>query len=193
MHRLTGDAQESEFLDEVMSLSGQDLLSCLQCGKCTGGCPIAPQGVLGPRGLIAMILCNMRSQVLEEPTWWYCVACGTCQTRCPVDINMYEVATALCQMAAREGIEPSEPKIEMFEQMFLASVAKHGRVQELRTVMAFNLATRQPFKDLSQGMTLMRKGVFSPLEVFKNGPSCPAVSRIFAKIETHRAGDKNAG
>ena len=49
---------------------------------------------------------------------------------------MYRVATALCELAAREGVAPSEPDIHLFEQLFMKSVERHGRANELRVVAA---------------------------------------------------------
>ena len=139
MHRLKGIAQERQFVDEVIEKSGQNLLECLQCGKCTGSCPISSAQVGGPRQLIARILAGMKDEALQDPTWWYCVSCGTCANRCPVEINMYPVATVLCEMAEAQGVVPSEPDIHRFEALFLDSVRRYGRVQELKTVMQFNL------------------------------------------------------
>lgn len=189
MLRLTGDPTERDFLNQIIQKSGQNLLECLQCGKCTGGCPIASEEVGGPRQLIAAILLGMKEQALKDPTWSYCVSCGTCATRCPVEINMYHVATALCELAEKEGIGGSEPDIHLFEKLFLESVRKYGRVQELRTVMEYNLRTLQPFKDMVQGMTLMRKGAISPLDILKSTKRDKAVSRIFSKILQAKDGE----
>jgi len=189
MNRLTGAAVEKDFLSRVTEESGQNLVSCLQCGKCSGGCPIASDEVGGPRRLVAEILYGAKQQALQDPTWWYCVACGTCMTRCPVEINMYRVATALAEMAERENIAPSEPDIHLFEELFLKSVEKHGRANELKVVMNFNLRTHHPFKDMGQGMTLMRKGAIRPGEFFKGGRASERVSRIFSKAQGKGTGE----
>lgn len=182
MLRLTGDASEKAFLNWVMDKSGQKLLECLQCGKCTGSCPVASQEVGGPRQLIAQVLSGMEQEALNNPMWWYCVSCGSCVTRCPVEINVYEVSTALCELAQRRNIAPSEPDIHLFEELFLKSVEKYGRVKELRTVAAFNLLTKKPFKDMGKGMTLMRKGALSPFEIMKDWKRNERVSRIFSRV-----------
>lgn len=181
MLRLTGVPSDRAFLNEVMRRSGQNLLECLQCGKCSGGCPIASHEVSGPRRLVAEILAGMRDEALADPTWWYCVSCGTCMTRCPVEINMYEVSTALCEIARESGVAPSEPEIHLFEELFLKSVEKYGRVKELRTVAIYNLLTKNPLKDLDKAIILIRKGAMSPLAMFKDWTKDEKVSRIFAR------------
>jgi heterodisulfide reductase subunit C len=190
MIRLTGAAAEKEFLHRVMEESGQNLLACIQCGKCSGGCPITTDGVGGPRRLVAQILNGAKQQALADPTWWHCVTCGTCMTRCPVEINMFKVATALCEMAEREGVAPSEPEIHLFEELFLKSVERHGRAQELKIVAAFNLRTRHPFKDMGAGLALMRKGAISPFEVLRRSHADERVARVFARAERKGAGEE---
>ena len=183
MFRLKGHVKEKAFLEEVMERSGQNLLQCLQCGKCSGGCPIASHTVGGPRRLIARILGGMEQEALQDPTWWYCVSCGTCATRCPVEINTYALSTTLCEMAAEKGIKASEPDIHRFEELFLKSVKANGRVRELHTVMEFNLRSLRPFADAVIGAKMALKGVVSPAAFLSKGRSDRRVSQIFKKIQ----------
>lgn len=183
MHRLKGDPSEKKFMHEIMERSGQNLLECLQCGKCSGSCPVTGNEVSGPRQLIAEILCGMRQQALTNSTWWYCVSCGTCMTRCPVEINVYNVATVLCEMAEEEGVAPSEPAIHRFEQMFLRSVEKYGRVKELRTVALYNMLSGHPFKDADKAVKLVLKGAMSPTEMLKGWDKCEETSRLFSRVK----------
>lgn len=189
MLRLTGNPEERNFLKEVIQGSGQNLLECLQCGKCSGSCPITSNAVPGPRHLIALILSGMKQQSLQDPTWWYCVSCGSCASRCPVEINMYQVATTLCEMAEKTGIKPSEPAIHLFEEVFLKSVRKNGRVQELKAVMEYNLRRLAPFKDAAKGAKLMVKGAINPKDMIGRAKSDPEILRIFERVEQMRHGE----
>ena len=188
MFRMTGNPSERAFLDTVIERSGQNLLECLQCGKCTGSCPVASPEVGGPRLLIAQVLSGMKQSALSNPMWWYCVSCGSCVTRCPVEINGYEVATVLCEIAQEEGVPPSEPEIHLLEELFLKSVKKYGRLKELRMVATFNLLTRQPFKDMGKALQLMRKGAISPVEILRDWKRDERVTRIFSRVEQIRRG-----
>ena len=188
MLRLKGNPEEKNFLREVIQRSRQNLLECLQCGKCSGSCPITSESVQGPRRLIAMILSGMKLQSLQDPTWWYCVSCGSCASRCPVEINMYQVATTLCEMAEENEIKSSEPVIHLFEDIFLKSVKKNGRVQELKTVMEFNLRRFTPFKDAIKGAKLMVKGAINTKDLTSRAKSDPEILRIFERVERMRHG-----
>lgn len=189
MYRLKGTPEERHFMTDVIHRSGQNLLECLQCGRCTASCPISSPTVGGPRRLIAQILCGMREDALRDPTWWYCVSCGTCASRCPVEINMYHVATTLCEMAAEAGIDPIEPSIHLFEDLFLRSVRRYGRVRELKTVMRYNLQMRQPFKDAGKGLRLILKGAISPLGMMRGGRKDEVIERIFARRAAAEPGE----
>jgi len=92
-------------------------------------------------------------------------------------------------MAEKAKISPPERGIHLFEELFLKSVRKYGRVQELRTVMEFNLRTLNPFKDLAQGMTLMRKGAISPFDILKGKKKDKAISRLFSKVQQAENGE----
>jgi heterodisulfide reductase subunit C2 len=189
MLRLKGNPEERNFLREVIQRSGQNLLECLQCGKCSGSCPITSDTVPGPRRLIALILSGMKQQSLLDPTWWYCVSCGSCASRCPVEINMYQVATTLCEIAEETGIKSSEPAIHLFEEVFLKSIRKNGRVQELKAVMEFNLRRFTPFKDAVKGAKLIAKGAIKPKDMVTRAKSDPEILRIFERVEQMRHGE----
>lgn len=178
--------EKPNFLDEVMASSGQNLLACLQCGKCSGSCPITTETVGGPRQLVAKILYNQREAALQDPTWWYCVSCGTCMTRCPVEINMYAVATTLSEMAEAAGVEPAVPEIELFDRLFLESVAKYGRAQEVQVVMRYNLQTLQPFRDLGSGLRLLLKGALKPADLRRQVPLHPRSQQLFARRQAEK-------
>jgi heterodisulfide reductase subunit C len=140
--------------------------------------------------MIAQILSGLKEQALKDPTWWYCVSCGTCATRCPVEINVYKVATVLCEIAEREKFAPCEPDIHRFEDLFLKSVRKHGRVRELQTAMAYNLRSWKPFKDADKGLKLMIKGGVSPAEILSGkSRKDERVFRIFERVRQEQQKD----
>ena len=73
----------SSFVAEVERLSGQKLLACYQCGKCSAGCPMAAHMDILPNQLIRMAQLGMREQLLASKSIWMCVSCLTCNSRCP--------------------------------------------------------------------------------------------------------------
>ena len=50
--RLSGERVRGELVRKIEELSGQNLLACNQCGKCSAGCPAAAVMDLLPNQVI---------------------------------------------------------------------------------------------------------------------------------------------
>jgi Fe-S oxidoreductase len=73
-----------------------DLFACIQCGKCTAGCPMAIKTKLNPRQLIQRLLVAGDGFDLEgREELWDCTTCATCSTRCPKKVNPMETIIGL--------------------------------------------------------------------------------------------------
>jgi heterodisulfide reductase subunit C len=53
--------------------------------------------------IIRMAVLGMRERVLSSDFIWLCSECYTCQERCPQDVKIPEVMTALKNLAVRDG------------------------------------------------------------------------------------------
>jgi heterodisulfide reductase subunit C len=83
-----------EFVRQVETISGQNLLACNQCGKCSAGCPLAFSMDLLPNQVIRLAQLGLE-EVLASPTIWTCAACLTCLARCPKGIDLPRIMEAL--------------------------------------------------------------------------------------------------
>lgn len=93
----------SEFVQQIETISGQKLLACNQCGKCSAGCPVAFSMDILPNQVIRMAQLGL-DDVLQAQTIWACAACLTCVSRCPKGIDLPRVMEALRQIyIEREG------------------------------------------------------------------------------------------
>lgn len=72
-----------------------ELFGCIQCGKCTGGCPVARKTVLNIRSLIYQMLVEPEFELKTHEELWDCTACFTCVERCPKDVQPAELVIAL--------------------------------------------------------------------------------------------------
>ncbi len=147
--------------EELKSLTGVDAASCYQCRKCSMGCPVSPLMRVKISELIRMIQLDMREEALSADTFWYCVSCETCATRCPQDINLTRLMDGLREIAMREGRKPEVPEVPLFFRFFMDSVLRRGRVFELGAVMRYNLVTTDFFKDIDLFPLLLRRGKIS--------------------------------
>ena len=100
---LSADEVRSAFVREVEEISGEDLLACNQCGKCSAGCPVASVMDLLPSQVIRMAQLGME-EVLESRTIWICASCLTCVTRCPKGVDLPRLMEALREIALRSGV-----------------------------------------------------------------------------------------
>lgn len=146
------------FKDLVLSLSGQDVSRCIQCGKCSSGCPIAYEMEHLPNQILRFIQLNMQQKALSSNTIWLCAVCETCTVRCPESIDIAGIMDALRKLCRERGVKPGDTRIAKFNEIFLNSIKGNGRVYELGLVMKYNLATAQPFKDALLGPVMFGKG-----------------------------------
>jgi Fe-S oxidoreductase len=72
-----------------------ELIGCIQCGKCTGGCPVARKTDLNIRSLIYHMLVEPEMDVDLHPELWDCTCCFTCVERCPKDVRPADLIIGL--------------------------------------------------------------------------------------------------
>ena len=90
------------FVRQIEEISGQDLLACNQCGKCSAGCPVVAAMDLLPSQAIRLAQLGLED-VLRANTIWVCASCLTCVTRCPKGVDLPRLMEALRQIALRQG------------------------------------------------------------------------------------------
>src|SRR5512136_2434912 len=152
------------FSQEIANLlhaaEGEPLKTCIQCGTCSGTCPVAPYMDFTPRQIIAMINQGMKEQVLESNTYWYCASCYDCTVRCPQDINITELMYALKRYSIwkrqyKEGlIGPT------FSEAFVKMIVRGGRSFEpiLAPSYIFSFGMRDFLLEIQNATGLLLKG-----------------------------------
>ena len=101
---------KSPFVAKVSELSGQNLLACYQCGKCSAGCPVVSQMDILPNQIIRFSQLGLEDDLLASKAIWTCASCMTCNVRCPKGINIAEVIEALRQILLRARKDHVEVK-----------------------------------------------------------------------------------
>jgi len=97
------------------------LFACIQCGKCTGGCPMALKTKLNPRMLIYRMLVAGDGFDLEgREELWDCTTCSTCYSRCPKQVNPMEAVIALRSAIVEKG------RVHPNVKTALESTFRHG-------------------------------------------------------------------
>lgn len=78
-----------------------NILSCVQCGKCTGGCPAGRQSRIRIRELVH--LAHEGHDIKDCKELWLCTTCYNCQERCPKGVDTTEAIISLRNRAIRKG------------------------------------------------------------------------------------------
>jgi len=89
------------FMGEVANTPrGRGILLCIQCGRCSSGCPVARlTSEHNPRRLMEMVIVGFKQEVLPTQLPWYCLSCFTCLDRCPQGGDVGEVMFAIRNLA----------------------------------------------------------------------------------------------
>lgn len=90
------------FVRKVEELSGQNLMVCYQCGKCSAGCPEVSEMDILPNQIIRFAQLGFKEDLLHSKAIWVCASCLTCNSRCPKGINIAEVIEAIRQILLRK-------------------------------------------------------------------------------------------
>ena len=93
---------KDDFVKKIEEISGQKLLACYQCGKCSAGCPAVSEMDILPNQVIRYAQLGLKDELLESKSVWVCASCYTCNVRCPKGIKIAEVMEAVRQVLLRK-------------------------------------------------------------------------------------------
>ncbi len=148
------------FLEEIYTLpGGEQIKKCIQCGTCSGSCPVSYVMDYTPRKLFAMIRAGMRDEVLNSETIWICVSCYSCAVRCPMEIKITDIMYLLKNLAIKENKYHKGAKAAELGKIFVDNVMKYGRNYELG-LMAKYILKADPFLAISNmkiGLDMLKK------------------------------------
>jgi heterodisulfide reductase subunit C len=151
------------FAQEIMSVSGcGQLQSCIQCGTCSGTCPLSIYMDFSPRQVMALVRADFKNEVLRSKTIWLCASCYACTVECPREIRITDIMYALKQRAIQEGVYPRRFPIPVLAREFSDMVRSKGRITETLLVMRLFLKAnwRAVFSSWRLGLGLIRTGRF---------------------------------
>lgn len=142
---------------------GENLFSCIQCGTCSGTCPVSQYMDFTPRKIIMMVREGFSEDALNSLTIWICASCYSCTVDCPKNIQITNVMYALKREAIERGIYPKKFPIPILSREFFKQVRKFGRNSETRLVINMYLNSN-PFNMLKMakmGIKLLKTGRMS--------------------------------
>ena len=96
-------------MDKPKHLTQKQIDYCMECGLCTGSCPISRQlSKFSPRQIIKQAVLDPDGGLVKSREIWACLSCGACNERCPAEIDFPEFISAHRQEARKAGNFPQE-------------------------------------------------------------------------------------
>jgi len=121
---------DSEFYRQLEEISGQNLMDCYQCGKCSAGCPVAESMDILPNQIIRLAQLGLLEEALNSKTIWLCASCIICTSRCPKGVDVARIMEGLRVMILRKGVDKVSPS--KLSEKVLKEVPQQGLVSFMR-------------------------------------------------------------
>lgn len=99
------EEEEKTFIEKIEKISGQNIYSCYQCGKCSAGCAFSHKMDKTVNQIIQHIQMGQKEKVLNANTMWVCASCLTCTVRCPRNVDVAAVMEAIREIILRDNPE----------------------------------------------------------------------------------------
>ncbi len=123
-----------------------DVEKCVQCGKCTAGCPSGRQSRLRTRALVQMAYQGQDVTGLKE--LWDCTTCYNCAERCPKGVSTVDAIIKLRNLAVRRGNYP-KVHVNAIENLYKTGngFPLSEEVAKIRSVIGLNKEPRDVSTD----------------------------------------------
>ncbi len=140
----------------ALPLASLGIGPCVQCGKCSSGCPVAFETSHTPRKVIRFIQWGWLQEACQSPFVGLCAECQACTVRCPRGVDVSETILALRRLGREKGwVRP-----DRFHRTFERMIRERGRINELRLgiVGAVGKLPLHPIEDLLLFLKMLRRG-----------------------------------
>ena len=168
---------------------GEKLFSCIQCGTCSGTCPVSHYMDYTPRRIIAMVREGFREEVLNSLTIWLCASCYSCTVECPREIKITDVMYALKQEAIEAGVYPKRFPIPVLAQEFFRGVERTGRNSEGPLMVKLFLKTN-PLGMLKNAPMALRLWLKGRLSLFEEGMKNKGIVATLLRAAKNAGGER---
>lgn len=175
---ISKEKQAVDLISDVQKLSGTDIRSCLQCKKCSNGCPVARITKVRPSDIIRGLQLNAVDKIFGSDLIWMCASCETCFARCPMKINMAAVMDGLRIIAVRKKASRQKGNVALFNKSFLKTIKMFGRTYDIGMIAAYKLGTSSYMQDTDKFPMMLLKGKIALIPSFQADKKY--TNRIFA-------------
>jgi quinone-modifying oxidoreductase subunit QmoC len=180
----------SNFLKEVEANveEGEWVKMCMQCGVCSGSCPLGKHWEHPPQEIFMMIRAGKREEVLSSDSMWMCTSCYNCIARCPRGLPITHIMHGLAVYSKRLGLTQKKQPTAEFSQIFWDNLMKKGRVNELKLGLSmyfkdgFGQGVKNAMANQKLGQNMMKAKRMNAMEFF-GGHSVKDVSGFHKMVK----------
>jgi quinone-modifying oxidoreductase subunit QmoC len=186
---------DPKFAEEISAIpGGEKLANCIQCGTCSGMCPLSSYMDYTPRQIVAMVRAGFKGEVLSSYTSWLCASCYACTVECPKGIKITDIMYSIKRRAIQDKVYPKRFPIPVLAKEFFANVLSNGRSTEMLVVVKLFLKTAPMamFGQAMMGMKLFFQGrIGLKIESIKRKKELQTVLNALDKKSISAAGKGN--
>jgi heterodisulfide reductase subunit C2 len=175
--RIKKGTSGSGIMSAVEEISGVAVDSCLQCRRCTNGCPVSAYSASSPSEMIKRLQLGAGDELLDIEMIWSCVSCETCFARCPMKINMADVIDAMKMLAGEREAKKPAGNAPLMNRILLGTMKTFGRTYDLAAMMLYKAGTGTYLRDTGKFPMILKKGKIALLP--PKGADKKQVKRIF--------------
>jgi heterodisulfide reductase subunit C len=164
---ISKEKTDTGLLQSVKEISGVDVAGCLQCKKCTNGCPVTALVKVPPSEIIRRLQLNTGDSILNSDLVWMCASCETCFSRCPMQIDMASVMDALRIISVKKNAAKQKGNVPLLNRWFLKTINMFGRTYDLGMIAAYKVGTSSYFQDTDKFPMMLQKRKIALFPSFK--------------------------
>ena len=192
----------NSFLQEVEKNveEGSWVKMCMQCGVCSGSCPLGDAWEHPPQELFMMIRAGKKEEVLGSSSMWMCTSCYNCIVRCPRELPITHIMHGLARYSKVLGVENKQNPTAKFGQLFWDNLIKKGRVNELKLGISlyfmngFSEGIKTALKMQKVGLGMLKTKRLNPMEMVgghsvKDAKGLSKILKKAAEIEAAKLKD----
>ena len=156
------DEIDSALQRELKEKLDVDIETCLECGKCSGGCSNGHIFDYTPRKIVQLVKLGDEETLAGMDALWICLSCQLCLDRCPAGIDIPRILDYFREKAVTKGVKATRPDVHLFMELMLEEARDKGRISEVPLMIRFKKKTGHYLKDAGLGFRMFLKGKLSP-------------------------------
>lgn len=88
--------------EQILRISGVNLLRCMRCGKCSATCPSYEEMEYHPHQFVYMVETGDIEPLLNSESLYKCLSCFACVERCPRGVEPAKLVEAIRLIKIRQ-------------------------------------------------------------------------------------------